>query len=124
MRDSGAAGGLRARLIAWILEMRGTDEEYARYALQQYGAMLPWMRLNAGVREAMNAMRDVRQGAASAWDSDHGGRRGLGDRAEVCGEATAQAGQAEDAGAIVSASRTFVGRMSDRNVSTANSAGE
>lgn len=97
MRDSGAAGGLRARLIAWILEMRGTDEEYARYALQQYGAMLPWMRLNAGVREAMNAMRDLQSDSAATGHADDGRRGGIGGRAGVHPQAAA-AGQEAQAG--------------------------
>ena len=44
---------LRTRLIDWILEMRKTDETYARYALKQYAEIVPFLDLVAGVREAM-----------------------------------------------------------------------
>lgn len=43
------------QIIDWILTMRKTDEDYARYALQQYHAAMPWMDLMAGIRDAMKA---------------------------------------------------------------------
>lgn len=50
----------RAELIAWILEMREQDEDYAREALIWYDRLLPWMDLKSGVREALDEMRKVR----------------------------------------------------------------
>jgi len=50
---------LRQQIIQRILEMKnGNDKctpqpEYARASLAQYNAMLPWLDLNNGVREAM-----------------------------------------------------------------------
>jgi hypothetical protein len=40
-------------LINHILTLMQLDIDYARYALRQYHAMLPWMDLMSGVREAM-----------------------------------------------------------------------
>ena len=40
-------------LITHILILMKLDIDYARYALRQYHAMLPWMDLMAGVRQAM-----------------------------------------------------------------------
>ena len=50
---------LRQQIIQRILEMKnGNDKctpqpDYARYALAQYNAAMPWLDLNNGVREAM-----------------------------------------------------------------------
>ena len=43
------------QIIDHIMHMKSFDETYARAALAQYNALLPWMDLNAGVREAMKA---------------------------------------------------------------------
>jgi len=43
----------RDELIAHIMKMKNLDPDYARYALQQYNALLPHFELNAGIREAM-----------------------------------------------------------------------
>ena len=50
-----AQSDLRKRLIEWILKMRNTPgwEDYASDALKRYAAQMPWLRLNAGVKEAM-----------------------------------------------------------------------
>lgn len=44
---------MRQQIIDWVLYMKTMDPDYARYALAQYNAMLPWLDLNAGVREAL-----------------------------------------------------------------------
>ena len=44
---------LKDEIVSWILEMKQVDPDYARYALGWYAEMLPWLRLNAAVREAM-----------------------------------------------------------------------
>ena len=43
----------RETLIAHILMMRQYDPDYARYALRWYADLMPWLRLNAAVREAL-----------------------------------------------------------------------
>lgn len=40
-------------LIAHILMMRKLDPDYARQALRDYAALLPWLDLVEGVREAL-----------------------------------------------------------------------
>ena len=45
----------REQLINHILIMKKQDEIYARWALQNYNRILPDMKLNDGVREAMKA---------------------------------------------------------------------
>lgn len=47
----------RKTLIEWILKMRKTPgwEDYASSALAQYAASMPWLRLNAGVKAAIEA---------------------------------------------------------------------
>lgn len=51
------ATDLKTRIIEQIIFMKKTDIDYARYALAQYNAALPWMRLNDGVREALKAQK-------------------------------------------------------------------
>jgi len=48
----------RETIINHILKMMKQDIDYARYALQQYHAELPWMELNKGVREALAAIKE------------------------------------------------------------------
>jgi len=45
----------RTQLITHIMRMKQVDPDYARTALAWYVAMLPWLDLNNGVREAMKA---------------------------------------------------------------------
>ena len=47
----------RDDLINHILILMKLDIDYARYALRQYHAMMPWMDLMAGVRDAMKAQQ-------------------------------------------------------------------
>lgn len=47
----------RQTIITNILTMMKTDIDYARFALKQYHAMLPWMDLLAGVRDAMKGQQ-------------------------------------------------------------------
>ena len=46
---------LRQRIINQVLAMKQLDETYARYALKQYNTLLPDMKLNDGVRDALKA---------------------------------------------------------------------
>jgi len=48
---------LRQKLINHIMTIKKQDEAYARYALQQYNMLMPWMMLNDGVREAMRGQK-------------------------------------------------------------------
>lgn len=43
----------RADYITHIMHLRTLDEDYARWALAQYNAAMPWLELNAGIRAAM-----------------------------------------------------------------------
>ena len=43
----------RETIINHILFMKQHDIEYARYALQQYATLLPWLDLNQAVKAAM-----------------------------------------------------------------------
>lgn len=43
----------REDFIAHILHMKNLDEDYAREALINYHAELPWLDLMAGVRQAL-----------------------------------------------------------------------
>ena len=43
----------RETIINHILTMKNLDPDYAREALRYYNALLPWMELNKGVKEAM-----------------------------------------------------------------------
>lgn len=57
----------RDELICHVLMMKQLDADYARYALKQYAALLPWCELVSGVREAMeheNSSKDRQQPAA------------------------------------------------------------
>jgi len=47
----------RDQLITHILNMKQKDEVYARWALANYVSLLPWLDLNAGVRDAMRASK-------------------------------------------------------------------
>jgi hypothetical protein len=51
----------RTELIEWIVKMRKTPgwEDYASSALAHYVALLPWMKLNSGVKQAMSAGHSV-----------------------------------------------------------------
>lgn len=49
--------GLREQLITHILKMKQLDETYARWALKQYNALLPDMKLNDGVRDALKGVK-------------------------------------------------------------------
>ena len=44
---------LRTRLIEHLINMKKLDIEYAREAFKFYDALLPWMELGQGVKEAM-----------------------------------------------------------------------
>lgn len=50
---------LRRRIIEKIIDMKNGNcdttpqPDYARYALAQYHASMPWLDLNQGVREAL-----------------------------------------------------------------------
>jgi hypothetical protein len=44
---------LRQDLIDHIMKIRLKDEAYARSALRSYNALMPWLMLNEGIREAM-----------------------------------------------------------------------
>lgn len=46
---------LREQLIAHILKMKQLDETYARHALKHYNTLLPDLKLNDGVRDALKA---------------------------------------------------------------------
>ena len=48
---------LRMRLVNHILKMKQLDETYARYALKQYNTLLPDMKLNYGVRDALKGVK-------------------------------------------------------------------
>ncbi len=48
---------LREQLITHILKMKQLDETYARYALKHYNTLLPDMKLNDGVRDALKAVK-------------------------------------------------------------------
>jgi hypothetical protein len=48
---------LRKRLIDHILTLKELDEEYARWALQNYLEMLPWLELIKGVKERLDEVR-------------------------------------------------------------------
>ena len=43
----------RDELINHILHMKTLDPDYARYALKCYSDLMPWLALNAGVRDAL-----------------------------------------------------------------------
>lgn len=49
---------LRAKLIDWILTMKDEHKQpdYARQALINYDRDMSWLRLKAGVRDAMKAV--------------------------------------------------------------------
>jgi len=47
----------REQLITHILKMKQLDENYARAALAQYNTLLPDMKLNDGVRDALKAVK-------------------------------------------------------------------
>ena len=48
---------LREQLITHILKMKQLDETYARHALKQYNTLLPDMKLNDGVRDALKGVK-------------------------------------------------------------------
>ena len=48
---------LREQLITHILKMKQLDETYARYALKQYNTLLPELKLNDGVRDALKGAK-------------------------------------------------------------------
>ena len=47
----------RNELINHILKMKQLDETYARHALKHYNALLPDMKLNDGVRDALKGVK-------------------------------------------------------------------
>ena len=47
----------REQLINHILTMMKLDIDYARYALKQYNTLLPDMKLNDGVRDALKGVK-------------------------------------------------------------------
>ena len=47
----------RDQLITHVLQMKQKDETYARWALANYVALLPWLDLNAGVRDALKGAK-------------------------------------------------------------------
>ncbi len=47
----------RKDYVNHILKMKKYDEEYARWALEQYHAAMPEMDLMAGVRDALKAAK-------------------------------------------------------------------
>jgi hypothetical protein len=49
----------RAKLINHILMMKTFDEDYAREALKNYQAAMPWLGLMRGVAEAMKLREEV-----------------------------------------------------------------
>ena len=44
---------IRTRLIEHLINMKKLDIEYAREAFKFYDALLPWMNLGQGVKDAM-----------------------------------------------------------------------
>jgi hypothetical protein len=44
---------LRTRLIEHLINMKKLDIEYAREAFKFYDALLPWLELGAGIKEAI-----------------------------------------------------------------------
>ena len=48
---------LRQRIINQVLAMKQLDETYARHALKQYNTLLPDMKLNDGVRDALKGAK-------------------------------------------------------------------
>ena len=47
----------REQLINHILAMKQLDETYARYALKHYNTLLPDLKLNDGVRDALKGVK-------------------------------------------------------------------
>ena len=52
-----AVDDLREQLITHILKMKQLDETYARHALKHYNTLLPDMKLNDGVRDALKGVK-------------------------------------------------------------------
>jgi hypothetical protein len=52
-----AVDDLREQLITHILKMKQLDETYARAALKHYNTLLPDMKLNDGVRDALKGVK-------------------------------------------------------------------
>ena len=48
---------LRQRIITHILKMKQLDETYARAALAHYNKLLPDLKLNDGVRDALRGVK-------------------------------------------------------------------
>ena len=48
---------LRQRIINQVLAMKQLDETYARAALAHYNTLLPDMKLNDGVRDALREVK-------------------------------------------------------------------
>ena len=48
---------LREQLITHILKMKQLDETYARHALKHYNTLLPDLKLNDGVRDALRTAK-------------------------------------------------------------------
>jgi len=48
---------LQQTLITHILHMKTLDADYARFALKQYHAQLPWLELMDGVRDALKGQQ-------------------------------------------------------------------
>ena len=48
---------LREQLITHILTMMKLDIDYARYALKHYNTLLPDLKLNDGVRDALKGAK-------------------------------------------------------------------
>ena len=44
---------LRQQIIELIMKIKKQDEAYARAALREYVILLPWLDLNAGIKEAL-----------------------------------------------------------------------
>ncbi len=48
----------RQTLIAHILHMKTLDADYARFALKQYHAQLPWLELIEEIRKELNKCKN------------------------------------------------------------------
>ena len=48
---------LRQRIINQVLAMKQLDETYARAALAHYNTLLPDLKLNDGVRDALKGVK-------------------------------------------------------------------